>query len=175
MWNYLVAGLAVGCTLVLFDGSPLFDPSMLWKMAEDLKVTVFGTVSHNPSHSFFPPFHRSDNITTTSPSSPPKFSHPVQSAKYLDVLSKSYLPREHHDLSELRQILSTGSPLKPETFDFVYKDIKQDLLLGSITGGEYPSLAISEILPDVLAWYTLTGTDICSLFAGHNASLPASP
>lgn len=83
MWNYLVSGLATGATLVLFDGSPLHDPSLLWRMCDDLGVTVFGT-----------------------------------SAKYLDVLSKSYEPAKHHKLAALRQILSTGSPLKAELFDW---------------------------------------------------------
>ena len=39
-----------------------------------------------------------------------------------------------HRLSTLHTILSTGSPLKPQSFDYVYRDIKEDLLLGSITG-----------------------------------------
>lgn len=49
MFNYLVSGLATGATLVLFDGSPLHRPELLWQMAEDLKVTVFGTVRSSPS------------------------------------------------------------------------------------------------------------------------------
>lgn len=72
----------------------------------------------------------------SSPSCPP-----AQSAKYLDVLSKSYTPQSHHDLSSLKQVLSTGSPLKPELFGWVYENIKKDLLLGSITGGESRALA----------------------------------
>lgn len=59
----------------------------------------------------------------------------MQSAKYLDVLSQNYDPIKHHDLSKVTQILSTGSPLKPELYDWVYKSIKKDVLLGSITGG----------------------------------------
>ena len=62
-----------------------------------------------------------------------------QSAKYLDVLSQNYEPSQHHDLGKITQILSTGSPLKPELYDWVYKSIKQDVLLGSITGGAYSS------------------------------------
>jgi acetoacetyl-CoA synthetase len=58
------------------------------------------------------------------------------SAKYLSALEKSgYRPREHHDLASLRSILSTGSPLAPSSFDYVYADIKQDLQLASIAGG----------------------------------------
>ncbi|KAG9017281.1 hypothetical protein FRB93_007394 [Tulasnella sp. JGI-2019a] len=115
MWNFLVNGLSTGCTLVLYDGSPLKEPGLLWKMTEDLGITIFGT-----------------------------------SAKYLDQLSKEYKPREHHNLSSLRQIYSTGSPLASHLFDYVYRDIKQDVLLSSITGG----------------------TDICSLFAGVCTALP---
>ena len=39
-----------------------------------------------------------------------------------------------HRLTSLHTILSTGSPLKPQSFDYVYRDVKADLLLGSITG-----------------------------------------
>ncbi|KAG0050336.1 hypothetical protein BGZ83_004880 [Gryganskiella cystojenkinii] len=73
------------------------------------------------------------------------------SAKYIQAIEDAgYLPKDKHDLSSLHSIYSTGSPLKPESFDFVYEHIKKNLLLGSITGG----------------------TDICSLFASHNAVLP---
>ena len=85
MADYLVSGLSTGCTIVMFDGSPLFKPSLLWDMSQELGVTVFGT-----------------------------------SAKYIDVLSKSYSPNKHHPLPALRQILSTGSPLRPDLFDWVY-------------------------------------------------------
>jgi len=118
MWNFLVGGLSIGCTLVLYDGSPLKDPSLLWSLTglslqtpsstkltivslstDQLGITIFGT-----------------------------------SAKYLDALSKGYKPRLHHSLASLRHIYSTGSPLSPPLFEYVYTDIKQDLLLGSITG-----------------------------------------
>ncbi|KAH8830910.1 acetoacetyl-CoA synthetase [Flagelloscypha sp. PMI_526] len=115
MWNFLIGGLNSGCTLVLYDGRPLKDRSLLWTLTDLCGITIFGT-----------------------------------SAKYLDALSKGYKPREHHHLNALRHIYSTGSPLSPPLFDYVYTDIKKDVLLGSITGG----------------------TDICSLFAGMNASLP---
>jgi len=72
------------------------------------------------------------------------------SAKYIDELSKMYKPREHHELTTLRHIYSTGSPLPPALFDFVYDHIKREVLLASITGG----------------------TDICSLFAGVCSALP---
>ncbi|HUR94051.1 MAG TPA: acetoacetate--CoA ligase [Gemmatimonadales bacterium] len=43
MWNWLVSGLALGATIVLFDGAPLVPPSILWDMAAQERVTVFGT------------------------------------------------------------------------------------------------------------------------------------
>jgi len=58
------------------------------------------------------------------------------SAKYIDGVAKSGLkPRGSHRLERLRAMLSTGSPLLPESFDFVYRDIKEDLSLASISGG----------------------------------------
>ncbi len=58
------------------------------------------------------------------------------SAKYIDALSKAGLkPCESHDLGALRAIASTGSPLGPESFDYVYRDIKADVHLASIAGG----------------------------------------
>ncbi|MBM4336171.1 MAG: acetoacetate--CoA ligase [Deltaproteobacteria bacterium] len=58
------------------------------------------------------------------------------SAKYLDAVRKSGLePRATHDLSSVETILSTGSVLAPESFDFVYRGIKPDVLLSSISGG----------------------------------------
>ena len=58
------------------------------------------------------------------------------SAKYIDAVKKAGLaPAKTHDLSKLRAILSTGSPLVPESFDFVYESIKRDLCLSSISGG----------------------------------------
>ncbi len=73
------------------------------------------------------------------------------SAKYIDAVKKSGLrPRETHRLSALRSMLSTGSPLSAESFDFVYSGIKADMQLASISGG----------------------TDICGCFVGGN---PLSP
>jgi len=102
MWNWLVSSLAVGATLVLFDGSPFYPGAeVLWKLAQDEGVTVFGT-----------------------------------SAKYLEAVEKAGVkPGESYDLSKLKAILSTGSPLSTESFEFVYRDIKQDVCLSSISGG----------------------------------------
>jgi acetoacetyl-CoA synthetase len=73
------------------------------------------------------------------------------SAKYLSALEKSgYRPRDRHALPELRTILSTGSPLAPSSFDFVYAHVKEDVQLSSIAGG----------------------TDIVSCFALGNPLLP---
>jgi acetoacetyl-CoA synthetase len=58
------------------------------------------------------------------------------SAKYLDALAKLKLkPADTHDLSSVRTMTSTGSPLVAEGFDYVYTNIKSDLLLASISGG----------------------------------------
>ena len=116
MFQYLISGLATGATIVLYEGSPLKNPSTIWNMVDEYKITILGT-----------------------------------SAKWIEQISKTYPNvKEHHDLSSLKQILSTGSPLSPGLFDFVYQHVKQDVLLGSITGG----------------------SDICSVFAGRNTSLP---
>ena len=101
MWNWLVSSLAVGATVVLFDGASLAPPSILWEMAQRERVTVFGT-----------------------------------SAKYLALAEKEGLhPARTHDLAALRAILSTGSPLGPAGFDYVYREIKPDVHLASISGG----------------------------------------
>lgn len=64
------------------------------------------------------------------------FTHFGTSAKFIDACAKIDLkPAQSHDLSRLRVILSTGSPLSPESFDYVYRDIKTDLQLASISGG----------------------------------------
>jgi len=58
------------------------------------------------------------------------------SAKYIDALSKAGIePAKSHDLSSLRTLCSTGSVLAPESFDYVYRSIKSDLCLASISGG----------------------------------------
>lgn len=117
MWNWLVSSLAVGATVVLYDGSP-FHPkkTAFFDLIEQEKITVFGT-----------------------------------SAKYISTAEKYNLkPIASHNLDSLRTILSTGSPLAPENFDYVYSNIKQDVCLSSISGG----------------------TDIISCFALGNPILP---
>lgn len=76
-------------------------------------------------------------------------------------------PRETHSLSSLHTILSTGSPLKPQSYDYVYTYIKSDVLLGSITG-EGERVLVLVVLQSMAAG----GTDIISCFAGQNPVLP---
>ncbi len=102
MWNWLTSSLAVGATLVLYDGFPFHpDAGVLWEMAQDEKITIFGT-----------------------------------SAGYIAALMNSGVkPRETYDLTPLRSVLSTGSPLSVEGFEFIYKEVKENLQLASISGG----------------------------------------
>ncbi len=66
MWNYLVSGLALGCTLVMYDGSPLRDPAYLWNLVDELGITIFGTSAKYLDglavcdfiHVRYPEFHR---------------------------------------------------------------------------------------------------------------------
>lgn len=109
MWHWLVSGLASGATLVLYDGSP-FQPHKEMSMPlliDELKINHFGT-----------------------------------SAKYLSVLEQANIdPRDPNTkpkpatLESLRSIFSTGSPLAPSTFNYIYKTLAPGVLLGSITGG----------------------------------------
>ncbi|MBP8237805.1 MAG: acetoacetate--CoA ligase [Pseudomonas sp.] len=117
MWNWLVSGLALGATLVLFDGSPFHPgPERLVDLIDAESISIFGT-----------------------------------SAKYLAALEKAgERPGSSHQLSRLKTILSTGSPLSHESFEYVYREIKSDLCLSSISGG----------------------TDIVSCFALGNPVLP---
>ncbi|MBI2315945.1 MAG: acetoacetate--CoA ligase [Betaproteobacteria bacterium] len=63
-------------------------------------------------------------------------THFGTSAKFIDGIGKLGLsPRRSHDLSRLRVITSTGSPLAPESFDYVYREVKKDVCLSSISGG----------------------------------------
>ncbi len=80
-----------------------------------------------------------------------RFSHFGTSAKFIDAIAKRGLkPRETHPLPGLRMIVSTGSPLVPESYEYVYRDVKQDVCLSSISGG----------------------TDIMAAFADANPVLP---
>jgi acetoacetyl-CoA synthetase len=63
-------------------------------------------------------------------------THFGTSAKYIDTLAKlGVSPQQYHPYPALRMMMSTGSPLSPESFDYVYREIKSDLCLASISGG----------------------------------------
>lgn len=65
-----------------------------------------------------------------------EMTHFGTSAKFIDAIAKNGLaPARTHDLKALRAIFSTGSPLAPEAFDYVYRDVKRDVHLASISGG----------------------------------------
>jgi acetoacetyl-CoA synthetase len=117
MWYWLVSNLALGATVVLYDGAPIVrDRSILWDLVAQERLAVFGT-----------------------------------SAKWLAAVEKAGIkPKESHKLLSLRTILSTGSPLADESFDYVYRDVKEHVLLASISGG----------------------TDIISCFALGNPVMP---
>jgi acetoacetyl-CoA synthetase len=102
MWNWLVSSLATGATLVLFDGNPFHpDPGALWKIAQDEKISIFGT-----------------------------------SAGYIAALQNAGVtPGKTYDLMPLKALLSTGSPLSIEGFEYIYREVKEDLQLASISGG----------------------------------------
>ena len=117
MWNWLVSSLAVGATVVLYDGNPFHPgPDALLKIADAAKINVFGT-----------------------------------SAKFIGGLEAAGIkPAQISNYPHLRTILSTGSPLSDESFDYIYREWKQDVQLSSISGG----------------------TDIVSCFALGNPTLP---
>ncbi len=102
MWNWLLSSLAVGATIVLFDGNPIYpDPGAMWRLIQDEEVTIFGC-----------------------------------SATYINYLrSQGAKPGKDCDLSSLREISQTGSPLSAEGFEYVYQAIKKDLHFNSISGG----------------------------------------
>jgi acetoacetyl-CoA synthetase len=81
------------------------------------------------------PFHPDGNVLFDY-ARDEKFAVFGTSAKYIDAVRKGgFTPRTTHDLSSLRLLTSTGSPLSPEGFSFVYEGIKPDVQLASISGG----------------------------------------
>ncbi len=81
------------------------------------------------------PFHPDGNILFDYAEAE-RFAIFGTSAKFIDAVRKGGLtPKTTHDLSSLRLITSTGSPLSPEGFSFVYEGIKEDVHLASISGG----------------------------------------
>ncbi|HTW20204.1 MAG TPA: acetoacetate--CoA ligase [Mycobacteriales bacterium] len=117
MWNLLISGLAVGATVVLYDGNPSYpDADALWRLADKHRITCLGL-----------------------------------GAPYLQACAKAGLePGRDHDLSALRTVGSTGAPLPPEAFAWVYGSVRDDVMLSSLSGG----------------------TDVCSAFVGGATWLP---
>jgi acetoacetyl-CoA synthetase len=82
-----------------------------------------------------------------------RFTHFGTSAKFLDAIEKRGLaPAETHDLGALRMILSTGSPLVPESYDYVYAKVKRDVCLASISGGTDIMGAFADANPTLPVW-----------------------
>lgn len=129
MWHWLVSGLASGATLVLYDGSPF--------RYVDQQNPETSTPDDLAMHRLIDEF----GIT-----------HFGTSAKYLSVLEQKEVSPSSAGLTmnTLEAIYSTGSPLAPSTFNYVYSAFPSTINLGSITGG----------------------TDIISLFGAPNPLLP---
>ena len=102
MWNWMLASLATGNTIILYDGNPTYPgPGAVWQLIQDEKVTMFGC-----------------------------------SASYINYLrSENLKPGNDYDLSSLKEIWQTGSPLSAEGFEYVYREIKKDLHFNSSSGG----------------------------------------
>ena len=101
MWNWLVSGLSVGSTIVLFDGNPFYPTNdYLLKIASTINISVFGT-----------------------------------SAKYISHLEHLNVKPNELEFNNLRTILSTGSPLVEENYEYVYKKWSDKVQLSSISGG----------------------------------------
>jgi acetoacetyl-CoA synthetase len=117
MWNFLLAGLLTGSTVVTYDGSAGYpDISAQWQIVHRARVTVYGT-----------------------------------SAAYVTACRKAQLhPGRDLDLSALKAIGTTGSPLPPDGFSWIYDEVKPDVWLASVSGG----------------------TDLCSCFVGGVPTLP---
>jgi acetoacetyl-CoA synthetase len=120
MWNFLVGGLLLGSTVVLYDGSPGHpDMGALWRFAERSRMTYFGT----------------------------------SAAFVLASMKTGVEPAGEVDLSALHSIGSTGSPLPPEGFAWLYEHVAPDVLVGSTSGG----------------------TDVCTSFVTSCPLLPVYP
>ncbi|MFX0103731.1 MAG: acetoacetate--CoA ligase [Candidatus Hodarchaeota archaeon] len=102
MWNWLMSSLAVGATIILFDGNPLYpDWKSLWRLTEELGISIFGC-----------------------------------SANYiLHLSSLGVEPGKEFDLSSIREISQTASPLSEEGYEWLYNNIKEDFHFNSISGG----------------------------------------
>jgi len=117
MWNYLLSGLLVGSTIVVYDGSPAYpDMYALWRVAEQARITCFGV-----------------------------------SAPFIVGCMKAGIdPSTELDVSSLRTVGSTGAPLPPEGFTWVYDKVGRDVLMASVSGGTdvlTPFVASTPTLP----------------------------
>jgi len=120
MWNFRIAGLLCGGTVVCYSGHPMFpDADRLWQLIETERVTYFGT---SPGH-------------------------------LLASRKAGLHPGANHDLSRLRALGSTGSPLPGDLFEWVHAEVGGDVEVSSISGG----------------------TDVVTAFAGGTAGVPAAP
>ncbi|KTG01940.1 hypothetical protein cypCar_00005945, partial [Cyprinus carpio] len=142
MWNWLVSSLAVGASVVLYDGSPLVpSANVLWDLVDRLGITIFGT-----------------------------------GAKWLAVLEERNLkPANTHNLQTLHTLLSTGSPLKPQSYEYVYSCIKNNVLLGSISArlSHTPPVPSFSLRFHQMSFALMAGgTDIISCFMGQNMTVP---
>jgi acetoacetyl-CoA synthetase len=82
-----------------------------------------------------------------------RVTHFGTSAKFIDAQKKiAQVPRKDFDLSALRVMFSTGSPLAPESFDYVYQCIKEDLCLSSISGGTDIASCFALGAPTLPVW-----------------------
>ena len=101
IYHIIYFAFKVGCTIVLYDGSPFKPtPNALFELIDQHKITVFGT-----------------------------------SAKYIQTLQAAKAtPAASNSLKSMHTLMSTGSPLPSESFDWIYKMVKKDVLVGSITG-----------------------------------------
>ena len=114
MWNFLLSGLLVGSSIVLYDGSPTFpDFSTLWRLAEALEITCLGLSA--------------------------AFIHGCR--------ANGLSPCVVADLSALRTVGSTGSPLSTDGYAWVYDSVKPDVLLTSISGGTDVCGPLAAALP----------------------------
>ena len=133
MWHWLVSGLGTGVTLVLYDGSPFrpLDAAGSGDLAMPCLIEGLGITDFGTS------------------------------AIYLSVLEqRNVLANQKVNLKTLKAIYSTGSPLAPSTFEYVYRAFGPDINLGSITGGK-PLLWLHSSSPcAIMSRETRTGNII---------------
>ncbi len=125
MWNWLVSAISLGTTIVLYDGSPLHPHNaVMWDLVDKCKITAFGTsakwIAVQEERGVKPhDTHKLDSLKVSFSSLTPS------DCVIDDNLMQMFL----------QAICSTGSPLMPHSYEYVYRDIKSDVLLASISGG----------------------------------------